>query len=330
MLHRADVGFPHRNSPGPCWRKLQMNTESRWPTLICHLTSGGAVMADGRDAGRALGDLAGAWRRGDLESCERLGPEVFDALDARRRQLLASPGFPTDFSVDPGTNDVVGAWRQCATAEASVALTVSLVAWITGRTAALEPRVPAMVSMSHPEWAMHFSDTWDFPPYTGPSWLPVGSRAATYASIMIAAAMLPEAFEHARRMHPGTLSTDVIEWLVAGRSRLSEAPTDDGRLFTAAAMFTIVTTRGAQLGMVDDPDERRMAAAAFASAFERERLGGVQGPLGARAIELAMRGVAPNRRAALAQRLEVLANSQHDACCMAELRSMAERLRAEQ
>lgn len=302
--------------------------EGQWPALIMHFACGGSGSPEDTALERSLMELARAWSRGDLAACEALAPALFDSLDTRRRALLAAAGLSQDPGLIRAGGRAVDSWAQCAVAQASVALTMAIVAWSTGRAEALTSRMPSLVAMAHPEWSEHFGVGLSGDTYIGPAGLPAASIAAVLASIVVADHLAPGAL--LRELPDGTqrLNPEVaLDWL-AIRVRRGDPVQIDARLAMAAALTTILTHRGAHLGIVDSPEERHVAALACGASIERRLCGTRYGPIGSRAFQRAVQGLPADRRGPIAERLELLANYQQDESYKEALRELGAQLRS--
>lgn len=305
-----------------------MDTAHRWPNLILHYTSGGTAMPDGTDAGLALKELARAWRAGDVGACLSLSPPLFDALDARCHELLHAPDFPTDPSVEGVTSPSMELWKQCAVAQASVALTMALAAWLSERGERLISRMPGLVGAGYPQWAGLFpAGPWG-DNYSGPHCLPMPARASVLGALLIAEDFEPGVVRRALGGRPGEIDIGFLAWMLPIAISNSTDEARDPRVGAVAAIHAIITQMGAGLGIVDDPDERRIAAAAHGSLAEDRWFGRPGGPFATSAFDRVARRLALDRRTALALRLELLSRYQHDPAYAARLLEFSKRLTA--
>jgi len=305
-----------------------MKHPNAWPDLILHFTAGGAIMPGGGDAGPELKDLARAWRAGDAKACLALSPPLFDALDARRAALLGAPDFPPDPSIKGASSPSMTQWAQCAVAQASVGLTLALSAWLLERRHELASRVPGLIEATYPQWAELFPAGPFGESYGGPHCLPRPARAAVLAALLVAEDLEPGVVRRSLGSRTAEVEVGFLGWMIPMLRSESSGESADPRVRAVATIYAIITQDGAGLGIVDDPVERRIAAAAHGSVFEDAWFGRAGGPFALAALERASRGLAPDQLAALAGRLGLLARYQRDPAYQERLREYAARLTA--
>jgi hypothetical protein len=307
----------------------QMKRADGLPDLILHFVCGGAALPDGNDLAPELMGLARAWRSGDAGASLEKALPVFDALDAHRAVLLRAKDFPSDPSIKGVSSPSMTQLTQCAVAQASVALVMALSAWLLERGDVLAIRVPGLVGAVYPEWAELFPAGPFGESYSGPHFLPQPARAAVLASLLVADDLSPGAVRRlggalASRVDPGFL-----DWMVPIMLPKPSEPGADPRSGAVATIHAIISQRGAGLGMIDDPAERRIAAAAHGSVFEDAWLGRKGGPFADAAFDRAVRGMSAGRRMEVAARVEVLARSQRDPDYRGKLIEFAARARGD-
>jgi hypothetical protein len=297
-----------------------------WPDLILHFTTGGAIVPGGGDADPELRNLARAWRAGDAEACLALSLPLFDALDARRAELLGASDFPPDPSAKGAVSPSMTEWLQCAVAQASVGLTLALSAWLLERSHALAARVPGLIEAAYPQWSELFPAGPFGESYSGPHCIPRAARAAVLASLLIAEDLEPGVIRRSLGSRTSIVEVEFLGWLIPLLRSEASTESSDPRVQAVATIHAIITGDGAGLGIVEDPIERRIAAAAHGSVLEDAWLGYAGGPFARAALERASRGLASDRRTALADRLRLIARYQRDPVYQERLREFAARL----
>jgi hypothetical protein len=304
-----------------------MNRSDGLPDLILHFTSGGATLADGTELGSGLRSLSKAWSAGDFPSSLEQSLPLFDALDARRAAFLKADDFPNPPSASVESSPTMHHWVQCAVAQSSVALTMALSAWLLERGSELAARVPGLIEAVYPQWSELYPAGPFGESYSGPHLLPQPARAAVLASLLIADDLSPGIVRRFAGSRAAQVDPGFLLWMVPILVPKGSDAGADPRSGAVAMIHAIISQRGAGLGGVDDPVERRIAAAAHGAVFEDAWLGRCGGPFATAAFERATRGLSAERRMELAGRAEVLARQQRDATYRDKLIAFAARLR---